>query len=213
MEKNFQMVLSEYHRRIERENLIMRELGSEGFKRRDEFLLSVGREVGQFLNTLIKGARAKTILEIGTSYGYSTIWMAEAAKATKGKVFTMEIDSEKVAYAKAQIRAAGLEEYVDFRVGDALESIRQAKERFDFVLLDIWKELYLPCFDLFYPKLKDKAFIIADNMLFPEIHQKDAAKYRSAVQSSGMFDSVLLPIGTGIEVSKKREVEVEATTD
>ena len=208
MDKKCQKVLFDYHQRIESENRILQKLGPKGFKRRNEFLLPIGKEVGQFLNALIKGASARTILEVGTAYGYSTIWMAEAARETSGKVISLEIDSAKIAHAKFQIRAAGLDEYVDFRVGDALETIHHAQEKFDLVLLDIWKELYLPCFELFYPKLKNNAYVIADNMLFPKMHLQDTNKYKSAIRSSEHFDSVLLPIGGGIEVSQRRTLNM-----
>ena len=88
-----------------------------------------------------------------------------------------------------------------FEIGDALQSINQITEGVDFVLLDIWKELYIPCFDLFYPKLNNGAWILADNMLFPPPSRPDAEAYRKRVKDTNAFDSVLLPIGSGIEMS------------
>jgi len=203
-DKKVTTVLTEYHQRIAEETALMQSLPiQEGVKRRDEFLLPVGPEVGQFLNSMVKSADAKTILEIGTSYGYSTIWLAEAASKTGGKVITLEIDPQKVEYAKSKIAAAGLAKYVDFRVGDALESIQQATETFDFVLIDIWKELYIPAFELIFPKLNAGAYLMGDNMLHPPIHRKEANAYRAAIKATAAFDSVLLPIGSGIEVSKR----------
>lgn len=201
-DKKIQTVLNEYHQRIKAENELMKSLPiADGMKRRDEFLLPVGEEVGQFLHTLAKAANSKTILEIGTSYGYSTIWLAAAAKATGGRVITLEIDEQKAAYAKTQLEKAGLSEFVECRVGDALESIRQAKERFDFVLVDIWKRFYLPSFELFLPKLNKGAYVIGDNMIFPPNQQKEVKAYRAAVKATNAFDTILLPIGSGIEVS------------
>ena len=72
---------------------------------------------------------------------------------------------------------------------------------FDFVLLDLWKNLYVPCLDLFYGKLAKNAVIVADNMLFPEVVRADAEAYRAAVKAKGNLQSVLLPIGNGIELS------------
>jgi len=165
-DKKIQEVLTTYHQRIKEETDLMRRLPlEEGMKRRDEFLLPVGQEVGQFLNTLVKSARSHHILEIGTSYGYSTIWLAEAAKKTGGKVMTLEIDPQKVAYAKNQLNIAGLAQQVDFIIGDAVASIISSVHQFDFVLVDVWKELYLPAFDAFFPKLNPGAFVVADNMI------------------------------------------------
>lgn len=201
-DENIDAVLEDYHKRIEAEDALMRSLErAEGMKRRDEFLLSVGMETAIFLNNLAKSSKAKTILEIGTSYGYSTIWLAEAAKANNGLVISLENDAKKAAYAKEMVEKAGLSAYVDIRVGDALETINQAREQFDFVLLDLWKELYLPCFELFYPKLNKGAWVLADNMIFPPHSQSDTDAYRNRVKETHNFDSVLLPIGSGIELS------------
>jgi predicted O-methyltransferase YrrM len=69
------------------------------------------------------------------------------------------------------------------------------------VLVDLWKNLYVPCLELFYGKLAPNAVIVADNMLFPERVRQDAEDYRRAVNAKGNLQSVLLPIGNGIELS------------
>ncbi len=91
---------------------------------------------------------------------------------------------------------------VEFKLGDARESIAALSGPFDFVLLDLWKDLYIPCFDLFYPKLGSGAMIVADNMLFPEFSRADAAEYRNHVRAKTDVQSVLLPVGSGIELSR-----------
>src|SRR6516225_938324 len=84
-------VLGEYSRRIAAEDALRKRLPrQEWLGRRDEFLLEVGEAVGTLLNVLAREAQAKTILEVGTSYGYSTIWLADAARATNGKVITLD---------------------------------------------------------------------------------------------------------------------------
>ena len=81
MDEVIQTVLDEYHRRAQAETALMKALPFEDLEKRlDEFLLPIGPATGQVLNILIKEARCKTIVEIGTSYGYSTIWLAEAAR-------------------------------------------------------------------------------------------------------------------------------------
>jgi predicted O-methyltransferase YrrM len=202
LDKKIERVLAEYHKRIQTEDALAQSLTHEERNERlNEFLLPVGEEVGIFMNSLAKAAKSKTILEIGTSYGYSTIWLAEAAKANGGKVITLELSAEKAAYAKQKAEDAELSEYVEFRVGDALESIANATETFDFVLVDVWKELYLPCLDLFYPKLKTGAWVLADNMIFPPHSLPEATAYRNRVRETQAFDTILMPIGSGIELS------------
>ena len=200
---NFIEVLRIYEDRIQEEDKIMKSLAAgEGMQRRDEFLLSVGDDAAVFMNTLVKSANAKIILEIGTSYGYSTLWLAEAARENGGLVITLEADEAKVTYAKDKLKQAGLLKYVDFRVGDALNLIEKAEEQFDFVLVDIWKDLYLPCFELFYPKLNDKAWVLADNMIFPPQSNEVTQLYQNRIRQTENFSSVLLPIGSGIELSQ-----------
>jgi predicted O-methyltransferase YrrM len=202
LDKKIESVLKKYHERIATELTLMQSLPmAEGMKRRDEFLLSVGLETGIFLNTLAKSAQSKTILELGTSYGYSTIWLAEAAKANGGRVITLENNPEKAAFARQKIKEAGLSDVVEFRVGDALETLAQSTEMFDFVLVDIWKELYVPCFDLFFPKLSKGAWVLGDNMIFPPHSRPEALAYQNRIRETKAFDSVLLPIGSGIEMS------------
>jgi predicted O-methyltransferase YrrM len=201
-DNKIESVLAEYHKRIEEEDALAQSLSHEERNERlNEFLLPVGEEVGIFINSLAKSAKSQTILEIGTSYGYSTIWLAEAAKATGGKVISLEISAEKASFAQQKLEEAGLSEFVEFRVGDALETIEKATETFDFVLVDVWKELYLPCFDLFFSKLKKGAWVLADNMIFPPHSLPEATAYRNRVRETNAFDTVLMPIGSGIEVS------------
>jgi predicted O-methyltransferase YrrM len=201
-DNRIEAVLAEYHQRIKEEDILVKTLSHEERNQRlNDFLLPVGEEVGMFINNLAKSAKSKTILEIGTSYGYSTIWLAEAAKATGGKVITLEISPEKAAYAHQKAVDAGLSEYIDFRVGDAIETISNAAETFDFVLVDVWKELYVPCFELFFPKLKTGAWVLADNMIFPPNSLPEATAYRNRIRETNAFDTVLIPIGSGIEVS------------
>ena len=203
--ESVEKVLEQYHQRMEEESVLWNKLPtSEMMKREDEWLLAVGYEVGIFLNTLIKSAESKTILELGTSYGYSTIFLAEAARATGGKVISLEIQPDKADYTQKKLLQAGLTEVVEIRVGDALESLQKSSETFDFVLLDIWKRFYVPCFELFYPKLAPGAWVIADNMIHPPEFLPEANAYRKRVRETNAFDSVLLPLGHGIETSYHR---------
>lgn len=99
---------------------------------------------------------------------------------------------------------AGVADHVDFVVGDALAAIEAAEGSFDLVLIDIWKELYIPCFDRVLPKLAAGALVIADNMREPAFNRPEAEAYRAHVGRSGRFDSVLLAVGSGIELSRLR---------
>jgi predicted O-methyltransferase YrrM len=203
MDRAVEVVLGEYEERERVENQIKREIGfDDDHTRRDEFLLSVGRASAQILSILVKSLKPRTILEVGGSYGYSTVWLAEAAQSVGGKLITLEIHPQKQQYSRQAIAKAGLSGSVDFRLGDARELIAQLPGPFDFVLLDLWKDFYIPCFDLFYPKLSSGAIVVADNMIYPEMTRAQASKYRAHVRTKPYIDSILLAVGGGLEVSR-----------
>jgi predicted O-methyltransferase YrrM len=196
-------VLADYEARAEREEQLWDTLGPEEAERRiDEMLLPVGPATGALLNLLAKQAGARRILEVGSSFGYSTVWLAEAARAVGGKVISLELRAEKTQYATAQLERCGLEAYVEFRIGDALASLAALPGPFDLVLIDLWKSLYVPVFALLHPKLAPGALVIADNMIEPASARPHAQAYRHAVQVARDMSSVLLPVGNGLELSR-----------
>jgi predicted O-methyltransferase YrrM len=190
-----------YAARAEADARRMQEMGPAGFAVRDEFLLPVGEDVGRFLHALILARRPRRILELGTSYGYSTLFLADAARIVGARVITMELADYKQAHARAELAEAGLADVVDFRCGDAVAMTAADPGQFDFTLLDIWKELYLPCFEALYPRLADEGVICADNMIEPAMARPEVRQYRAAVQARPDLQTALLPIGQGIELT------------
>lgn len=211
MDSRIRDVLETYHVMIHEEQNSPRELppgGRDGGQ--DRRLRAVGKETGQFINILARSLKKPVILELGTSFGYSGIWLAEAARATGGKLITMELHEYKAAYAKEMAAKAGLADWIDFRIDDAVQMIGQLTETVDFVLVDLWKDLYLPCLEAFYPRLNDGAIVVADNMLRPG--DENVKQYGTAIRAKPGISSVLLPVGSGIEVSRlMREAELGAT--
>jgi len=196
-------VLADFERRAEDEQRRTMAPGAPGTNL-DDLLLSVGREAGILLYLLASGGQAKRILELGTSYGYSTVWLAAAARATGGKVLSLELRDFKIEHARQALTRAGLSSRVEFHAGDCLETLKTLPGPFDFVLLDVWKDLYLPCFELVHPKLAPGAIICADNMLLPQVVRPQAEAYRARVRAAGDLDSVLIDVGNGIEISRKK---------
>jgi predicted O-methyltransferase YrrM len=199
MDEKVAAVLAEYDVRMADEHRRMREGRMGDGDWRDKVLLAVGPETGQLINLLARSLKAPTILELGTSYGYSGIWLAEAARAADGRLITMELQDYKSAYAKEMSAKAGLADHVDFRVGDAVAMIEALDVKLDFVLVDLWKDLYVPCLDAFFPKLNPAAILVADNMITPGGDEVKA--YGRAVRAKPGMRSVLLHVGQGIEVS------------
>jgi len=191
-----------YQERHQQEQELTRALPPGEFgERRDEFLLPVGAAVGGFLRALAIARAPERILELGTSYGYSTLFLADAARQCGARVVSVDLDPKKQDYAAAMLERAGLAEHVEFRCGDALEVIAADPGEFGLVLLDIWKNLYLPCFEAVYPKLAEEGVIVSDNMIQPASARDAVRAYRAAVKAKPDLQSVLLPIGSGIELS------------
>jgi predicted O-methyltransferase YrrM len=198
MDDKITAVLDNYHELIREQRSKPRETPAEG--EQDRRLLAVGPNTGQLINILARSLEAPTILELGTSYGYSGIWLAEAARATGGRLITMELHDYKSAFARDMATKAGLADHVDFKVGDAVQMITELPMKVDFVLVDLWKDLYVPCLDAFYPKLNPGAIIVADNMVRPG--NEHIQRYGKAVRAKPGIASVLLPVGSGIEISR-----------
>jgi hypothetical protein len=125
MDDKVTAVLAAYDERMREESAQMRSGATPGGGAdwRDRVLLAVGPETGQLINILARSLTSPNILELGTSYGYSGIWLAEAARATGGRLTTIELQDYKSAYAREMSVKAGLAEHVDFKVGDAVETI------------------------------------------------------------------------------------------
>ncbi len=201
MDQKIEAVLEAYHELIREERSKPKEMppgGRDGGQ--DRRLRAVGPETGRLLNILAKSLKTPTILELGTSFGYSGIWLAEAARASGGKLISMELHAYKTEFAREMAGKAGLSEHIDFQIGDAVEMIRALPGGVDFVLVDLWKDLYIPCLEAFYPKLNPGAIVVADNMFMPG--NEDVKRYGEAVRAKPGITSVLLPVGSGIEVSR-----------
>jgi predicted O-methyltransferase YrrM len=149
----------------------------------------------------VVGRNAQVIVELGSSYGFSTLFLADAARRTGGTLFSYEIHPGKQQYAQQQIAAAGLSAHVEWRLGDAVQLLDSQRGPIDFVLLDLWKDLYVSCLDAFYPNLAENGLIVADNMLYPEYNRPEAAAYRAAVRTRPDIEAVLLNIGQGIDLA------------
>ena len=133
----------------------------------EETFIAMNREQGLLIYKLIRAAKAKHIVEFGTSFGISTIYLAAAAKETGGKVITTELLASKAEKASLHFKMADLNDIIELRVGDAMETMIDIKEGIDFLLLDGWNDLYLPLLKLLEPKLADGCTIITDNANMP----------------------------------------------
>jgi predicted O-methyltransferase YrrM len=91
---------------------------------------------------------------------------------------------------------------VDFRVGDAVKLIGELSVPIDFVLVDLWKDLYVPCLEAFYPKLNAGALIVSDNMIEPASSAASIMAYQAVLRAKPRITSVLVAVGSGLEISR-----------
>lgn len=162
--------------------------------------LPVSRSQGQMLYLLARAVNARRIVEFGTSFGVSTLYMAAALKDNGGGVVVgSELDPSKHARAEEHLREAGLEAFADIRLGDALETLPSVEAPVDMVLLDGWKDSYLPVLKLLQPKLRPRAIVLADNIFR---FKRALRPYVEYVQSgTNGFASATLDIADGFELS------------
>jgi len=137
----------------------------EFYARLKDLPLPVSRETGTLLYMLARSARARTILEFGTSFGISTLHLAAALRDNGGgRLITTEFEPSKVARARENLTAGGLLDLVEIRQGDALQTLRSGlPETIDLLLLDGAKSLYPEILSLAEGRLKVGALIVADN--------------------------------------------------
>ena len=118
----------------------------------------------EFCHMLCRALRATRVVEVGTSYGVSTLYLADAVRANGGGVvIATEHEAAKAAAARANFAAAGLSEFIELREGDLRETLKRIEGPVDFVLMDIWTEMCRPAIELIGPHLRPGAVVVADN--------------------------------------------------
>lgn len=157
-------------------------------------LRQVAPDVGRFLHTLVLATRPRVILEIGTSGGYSTIWLATAARSVDATVTTLEIDPAKVRRAASNLREAGVDNTATIVEADAFDYLRDRRKPIDFVFLDAEKEDYLRFLELIVPLLPVGGLLVADNLIS---HAEALSQFRQRCESHPRLSAVVVPIGRG----------------
>jgi caffeoyl-CoA O-methyltransferase len=170
----------------------------------DQEMLAITADTGIFYSVLLKAIKARYILEIGTSTGFSTLWFADAiGKNHSTKIITIEMDPQKVERALKNFKEAGVDKIIEIKQGIALELLHKLKGKFDFVFLDADKENIIKYFDIVLPMVRIGGIIAADNMLYPDHYRPAMRKYARHVHSKPNVQSVTVPIGMGEEITIK----------
>lgn len=170
----------------------------DGTPRRDR-LRQVPPETGKFLAILAAGAPAGRVVEVGTSAGYSSLWLALACRERGDRLTTYEVLETKATLARDTFKTAGVEDTVEFVYGNALEHLTEAND-IAFCFMDAEKEIYEAVYDLVIPRLVPGGLFAADNALS---HTENLAPFLERVQQDSRVDSVVVPIGKGVLVCRK----------
>ncbi|MEM6878255.1 MAG: class I SAM-dependent methyltransferase [Bacteroidota bacterium] len=153
--------------------------------------LPISKDQGHFIRNLIIEKDCKEIVEFGTSFGISTIYLADAVRHTGGRVITTELLPSKAEKALQNLKDAGLNDYVEIRVGDAMQTLEDYTSQIDFLLLDGWKDLYLPLFQLLERQFHTSTLVYADNMdmastqIYGQFVQRERSHYPTQILHGG----------------------------
>jgi predicted O-methyltransferase YrrM len=163
--------------------------------RRDR-LRNIEPETAQLLAVLIRALAPRRLLEIGTSNGYSTVWLADAARDAEGSVVSVEIDAERSAQAAANLATVGLEHVVDLRVEDAaLTLVNAPAESYDLILLDAERDAYTAYWPDLVRTLTTRGLLAIDNAIS---HASDLAAFEDLISSDDRFIHALCATGAGL---------------
>ena len=157
---------------------------------------NVEPESALFLAMQIHIQQSKEILEIGTSTGYSTLWLAHAAQQTQGRVTTLEIDPARTAQAQHHAQELGLDDVIDFWVGDAQKYLTKATQQYDFIFLDAERDAYVGYWAFLQKMLNPcGGVLIVDNVIS---HAAQVKCFIELIENDPRFISMTLPIGAGL---------------
>lgn len=166
---------------------LLDEMDSKGYQ-----LWSVPRKDGEFLHFLVKAGRAKNVLELGTSHGFSAIWMGLGLEETGGRLTTIEINRERFDLARKHVSEAGLSHRVTCIKGDAHVEVTKLEGPFDFVFMDADKEGQMDYFKKLFPKkLVPGRILLAHNAIRQANSMKD---YLEMIRKHSEFDTVILSL-------------------
>jgi predicted O-methyltransferase YrrM len=172
--------------------------------RSDKFV-ALDRDKAEFCYQLCRATKARRVVEIGTSYGVSTLYLAAAVRdnvkgtADRGVVIGTEYEAAKATAAKAHFAQAGLRDYIDLREGDLRETLRDIPDPVDFVLMDVWVRMARPALELIFPHLRPGAVVVCDNT---QARRADYADYFAFLSDpSNGFKTMTLPFSGGLELS------------
>lgn len=160
--------------------------------------LSISKDQGEYLKQLIIDNDIKNIVEFGTSFGISTLFLARGVLETGGKIITTELLESKALKANENFQKAGVDDRIEVRIGDAMKTLKNYNEPIDLLLLDGWKDLYLPLFQMLESNFHEDTWIYVDNAEMKEsqvflkiVHQNPRYQLQSLFQGKVVLIKVV----------------------
>ncbi len=158
-------------------------------------MLNITRDTGEFLSVLVRAMLARRVLEIGTSNGYSTLWLAEAARAIGGSVTTVELSAFKVGLASETFARSGLASFIRLIHDDAGRALERAEpDAFDLIFLDSERPEYPGWWPHLRRVLRPGGLLVVDNATS---HPEQMAPFVALVHADAAFTTSLVPVGNG----------------
>jgi caffeoyl-CoA O-methyltransferase len=162
-------------------------------------LRQVPPATGRFLAILAASAPDGKCLEVGTSGGYSTLWLCLASMETKRRITTFEVSEDKIRLARETFRSAGVEHLVDLVEGDARKHLPAYKD-VSFCFLDAEKRQYIDCYNLIIPNMVRGGLLVVDNVIS---HRVAAGPMVRKALKDGRVDALIVPLGSGLLIARK----------
>jgi predicted O-methyltransferase YrrM len=167
-------------------------------------LVALDRDKAEFCYLVCRALGARRIVEVGTSFGVSTLYLAAAVRDNGGgTVIGAENEPEKVKGARANFEAAGLSSFIELHEGDLIEALGRVEGPIDFVLFDVWGHVVRPVLDLVSPHLRPGAVICADNTAGARGREGYAAFFEAVDDPTNGLRTMTLPFEGGFEMTVK----------
>lgn len=161
---------------------------------------NISRASANFLNMLVKISGAKNVVEVGTSNGYSGIWIAKALKETGGHLTTIEYYEKRIVLAQENFKKCGVDDIITIKQGSACDVLETIDFEIDFAFIDANKSEYIKYFDIISPKLKKGGIIAADNITS---HPEKVASFVEKIKSDPDYQVEILDLPAGMLLGYK----------
>lgn len=208
LEADQQAAIGEYYRKRSQEpdfnDAVFDDQSVEFFA---DKLVALDRDKAEFCYQVIRSLRATSVVEVGTSFGVSTIYLAAAIRENiaedggEGRVYCSEYEPAKAEIARSNFDRAGVAEFIDLREGDILEQLKDIEAPIDFILMDIWGPIPAPLLKMLNPRLRAGAVIITDNTESYRHGYRDLFEFIDDPVSG--LSSMTLPFEGGLEFTVK----------